>query len=73
MVTTAHNWQLRCPKCGTTRDAASMYIIRVGWFRWPLRMLVWCSICRRLRIGIVERKLPGFPVIPKSGGEPSVH
>jgi len=64
-MTTAHDWQLRCPKCGTIRDADAAGLTMVGKFRLSGRgrILAWCSVCRWLRFAILERKTPGFPVV----------
>jgi hypothetical protein len=50
------NWQIRCTKCGQTRDAAEAGILRIGAWSWKKYTLVRCSNCRRLRFAAVERK-----------------
>lgn len=52
----APGWQLRCTKCGRTRDAADAGIVRIGAWSWKKYILGWCSRCRWLRWVAVERK-----------------
>ena len=51
-------WQVRCTKCGRTRDAADVGIVKIGASSRKSYTLGWCSSCRRLRFVAVERK-PG--------------
>jgi hypothetical protein len=62
-MTTARDWELRCPTCGIVRDADAAGMMFVGKFRWPNRVLAWCSVCRWFRRATLERKTPGFPVV----------
>jgi hypothetical protein len=50
-------WQIRCKKCGTTRDAGAAGLIRTGAASIGKRTLGWCSKCGRLRMLVVERRL----------------
>ena len=49
----APGWQVRCPKCGRTVEAAKAGIVRVGAVGRP-RKLGYCSACEKLRWLIVE-------------------
>lgn len=51
----APGWQVRCPKCGLTLDAADLGFV----FIWKKligkeRRLGWCQECRRLRWLVIE-------------------
>jgi hypothetical protein len=52
----APGWQIRCKKCGSTRDAADAGMIRIGAASIGKHTLGWCGKCRRLRMLIVEPK-----------------
>jgi hypothetical protein len=52
----APGWQLRCTKCGKTRDAGEAGMTRVGAASWRKRTIGWCSNCRWVRVIAVERK-----------------
>jgi hypothetical protein len=52
----APGWQVRCTKCGRTREAAEVGIVRLGAWSWKKYTLGWCSDCRWLRFLAVERK-----------------
>ena len=51
----APGWQVRCTKCGRTRDAADVGIVRVGARSWKKFTLGWCSHCRRWRFIAIEK------------------
>ena len=51
----APGWQVRCPHCGTTRPAAEVGIIRIGAASKGKRTLGWCSVCRRVRVLVIEQ------------------
>ena len=61
----APGWQLRCTRCGRTRDAGEAGLIRVGAASVAKYTLGWCSNCRWLRFVAVERK----PAAPPGAGE----
>lgn len=50
------DWQVRCPKCGQTRDAREAGVVRVFAASRGKRILARCSQCGRLRWAVVERK-----------------
>lgn len=53
----APGWQVRCPKCGITFDAADLGFIFIGKkVIGRERRLAWCQHCRRIRWLIIERK-----------------
>jgi len=52
----APGWQVRCVKCGRTRDASEVGITRIGAWSWKKFTLGWCSSCGRLRFLSIERK-----------------
>ena len=50
----APGWILRCFSCGRSRPFGEAGGIRLG--AWGTKVtLVWCSECRGLRIGVIER------------------
>jgi hypothetical protein len=51
----APGWQVRCRKCGKTRDAAEVGVVRGGSLKSKLTY-GWCENCRRVRTFMVERK-----------------
>jgi hypothetical protein len=59
----APGWQIRCKKCGTTRDAGDVRMIRIGAASIGKRTLGWCSKCRRLRMLVVERQPQPTPSV----------
>jgi hypothetical protein len=50
----APRWQVRCTKCGRTRDASDVGIIRIG-ATGKSYALGWCSNCRWLRFIAIEK------------------
>jgi hypothetical protein len=53
----APGWQVRSGRCGTTRDAAEVGIVRIGRFKGKVSgTFGWCKNCRGLRMLLVERK-----------------
>ncbi|MFO0891237.1 MAG: hypothetical protein U0790_19100 [Isosphaeraceae bacterium] len=52
----APGWQVRCTRCGRTRDASEAGITRVGAWSWKKYTLGWCAHCRWLRFLAIERK-----------------
>lgn len=54
----APGWQVRCTKCGRTRDAAEVGIVRVWAASRGKWTLGWCRQCRWLRWIAIERKPP---------------
>ena len=62
MLDMTPGWQVRCVRCGTTRAAAAVGIVRIGARSWHARTLGWCSTCRRPAILAIERRPgPGKP------------
>lgn len=55
------DWQVRCPRCGRTRDAREAGVVRVFAVSRGKRILARCSQCGSLRWAIVERK-PREPI-----------
>lgn len=56
----APGWQVRCPKCGLTFDAADLGFTFIGKkLIGKERRLGWCQQCRWLRWLIVEPKPEG--------------
>jgi hypothetical protein len=52
----APGWQVRCRRCGTTRDAAEVGVVRVGRSTGKVTgTFGWCGHCRGLRTFVVER------------------
>ena len=63
----APGWQVRCTKCGRTRDASEVGVTRIGGWSWKRYTLGWCSYCHWLRFLAIERKpLHGAPVPARS-------
>ena len=63
----APGWQLRCTRCGRTRDASEAGLVRLGAFSIRKYTLGYCSGCgERLRLIAIERKplAPGNPANP---------
>jgi hypothetical protein len=60
---TKQTWQIRCLKCGQSRDAEAAGITRIG--AGKKYTIGWCSRCRWLRCAVIER-MPerGFDVLP---------
>ena len=53
----APGWQVRCRRCGATRDGAEIGMVRIGKVR-QIRTgtFGWCNSCRGLRTFAVEPK-----------------
>jgi hypothetical protein len=51
----APGWQIRCTKCGRTRDAGKAGLVRLKATSVGKRTLGWCSGCGGLRIIAIER------------------
>ena len=56
MTRSVRGWQIRCPMCGRTRDAAEAGLLRWGAYSIGKRILGWCNHCRRPRFIVVECK-----------------
>jgi uncharacterized Zn finger protein len=52
----APGWQLRCPKCGGTWDAAESGVIRIKAASWRKRVLLRCVKCGSLQFLILEKR-----------------
>jgi hypothetical protein len=52
----APGWQIRCTKCGATRDASEAGVIRIGARSVGKRTLGWCKSCRWFRFIALEEK-----------------
>ena len=52
----APGWQVRCTKCGRTRDAAGVGTTKIGTSSCKSYTLGWCSNCRRFRFAAIEKK-----------------
>ena len=72
----APGWQLRCTRCGRTRDASEAGLVRLGAASVGKYTLGYCSGCgERLRLIAIERKPlvsanPANPTPPSSAGRP---
>jgi hypothetical protein len=53
----APGWQIRCTKCGQTRDASEAGLVRIGALSWKKFTLGFCSHCHRLRFIAIEKKI----------------
>jgi DNA-directed RNA polymerase subunit RPC12/RpoP len=54
-MNTTSDWQLRCPKCGFTKNLAGTGAVRVGAVSRGKRVLGRCPDCRWFRFFIMER------------------
>ncbi len=63
----APGWQVRCPHCGTTHPAGEVGIIRIGAASKGKRTLGWCSVCRRVRLLVIEKTPPGVAASQQGG------
>jgi hypothetical protein len=55
MTNRAPNWQIRCTRCGLTRDAARVGVVRIGARSYKKLTFGWCSACRWPRFLAIER------------------
>jgi hypothetical protein len=56
----APGWQVRCPRCGLTFDAADLGWVRI-WAAGHSYKLLWCSQCHWFRWCTLERKPRDVP------------
>lgn len=62
MIGYAPGWQVRCPKCGLTFDAAELGLIRISISAvGHQHLLRWCQQCRRPRWLSVEHRPRDLP------------
>ncbi len=69
MTDSSPSWQIRCTRCGRTRDAASVGVIRLGARSYKKFTLGWCSNCRWLRFLAIERSPEGDDAAPLESGD----
>lgn len=60
----APGWQVRCVRCGATRAAAAVGIVRIGAWSWKKFTAGWCSSCRRPAVLAVEPAPTLAPIKP---------